>query len=1573
MNIGIARIDWNAFNYIHSGNTRDAFQKLTEQLFCFEFKQPYGVYRYYNQPYIETMPICFGSEVIGFQSKYFDAASNLSDKKTELMDAITSAHRRYPSITKIVFYINKEPALSTSSERDMPQYMESVEAHGTSLGIQIAWKGLNQIETMLLRPELEHIRNYFFLTKGGIKEVIAQILTHSKNVFDSIDVDIQYKKHSIRIPQEIIDIKGFFESGKNVLIVHGDGGSGKSAQVKLQLGEEHDYPVWFFRATDFDTASVPEFTRRFGECSWDELLSAFTDSPRKVCIIDSAEKVFTNTYQDTFISAVHMLKQHGWHIIMTIRTAYWANFQNTILKTSDVFEHHVQPLTMDVAEKLETQYGFSLPTNTKLRDFLCNLFYLKIYLSDDRFASSVTLIEFMDALWSQVICASEKLRNSLNVRRGHMMIHLVKENADKGSAYYVPSSETDWDAITSLNESGIIQHDEIMGGYFICHDVYEEIVLKQIISQAYARKENVLEFFNDIGDSLVMRKAFRSWLHDQFAIEVTGLAPFITEILNENQYPFIWKDEVLITLYNEETESYKCFLGSALKNNDYALLTRALRLLNTACRKIDDDFCKMILTPEELKTFNTYRFTKPSGNGWNYLISFTYEQRENIPWSAINIAYIADVLYSWTQATKEGETTRQAGLLALYLYQITDGYSLRHILCENKLSHIYDAIFNSSKEIHPELSDILETLISQNATNHRDKYTKLCEHLLNNSFCTGTLCAVDPDLVIKLAQLFWLDEDYTAEKSDYGIDCGVDFGLRHSTDHMYYPSSAFQTPVLSLLQASPLKAIDFIIELFDKVTLAYTNSHLNKDYRECQEIELSFSNGTHAKQIASDRLWKMHRGTSVAPNLLESVLMALERWLDQLIKSTSQKVAEDVCFKLLSNSHSAAITAVVTSMVIAYPNVLFNIACILLHTRELFILDISRFISEQGSNFLRGGMPNNEIYDTERINTNKLPFRQKRLEDIILEYQINHFELSEEDFQTKLNLLYKAIDEGFTPEDRLTESEQFVLYRMDMRRMKLVQEKTAVNEDCFALVSDLPPHLVQVQNDHKVTTKNDDCYLQLDLWSHYRYSRDVESYSKYKQYESNPAAAFDDALRLLDEPSSLQIDNRFMLYVAAVLLMDFQKSLTEEQVSICSEIIINYLHTVIDEHGVHSLGDGTDAAISALPCLFGRFKDGKALDDPAILLLMLMCDWGKQRDWAIYAFREKVWVKNQTLAQSLLTLFILLKPGYDSEVSRHNGVSPKAYFEKNISLIDSVLRGTPQSLPDITKLSKNALLTLNLFLPACQNSYEFEVITQSGAILWPLFFADSRRNLEREKFRDYELEHDYVVWLAECLLTSTQPFQKQIIESLVKHLSISEHVNKLLTSLILKQDRIEDSTSFWFVWDELFDAIKELCEHQREGIIYNCEHNNDQYYGGELDEIITTYLFAMPWWKKGIHEWHTLGTDNTLFFSKAVDSFGYHPGVLYSVSCILNSVGYQYINEGVKWLAKTIHNNPHLRNSVLQVNTEYYIEEYMQRFINTYHDEIKKSHELRNDVIEVLSFLVDRGSTCGFMLRENMS
>ena len=807
------KVDWDAFNYIHSNNTRDAFQKLTEQLFCFEYNQPYGIFRFFNQPYIETMPISQGSETIGFQSKYYDPATSLSSKKQDLINAITGAHSKYPALSKIVFYINKEPGMGKSEQNEKPKYINDVEEHGEKYGIHVEWKGLNQIETILLQPELETVRNYFFDTDGGIRKTIAQIQSHTTSMFDSIATDIQYQGISIRIQREAIDIDEFLQSEKRILVVYGDGGCGKSALVKQQLGTENHFPVWFFRAIDMDNTTVPEFVRRFGDNTWEEVLSVFDNCSRKICIIDSAEKALEIHNQKTVEIIIRSLQNHGWHIIVTIRTSYLNSFINSLLKSSEVHKYSITNLSLDELTNLDTAYMLQLPSEPKTRELFCNLFNLKLYLSEGKNASINSSSDFHCFLWNRIICDTSKQGDALHVKRGETAKKMAKELANSGFAYYQPTSGDDWNAITSLNESGIIQHDSTMGGYFFCHDGYEEIILKQIITLAYRRRESAEMFFQEIGNSLSMRKAFRLWLISNLK-ETTDIDQFLIDVLNGSDYSFIWGDEILITLFSDTTD--RCIkLCSELfspENND--LLFRALRLLNTACKEVDDELYGRFLTKDEVHSIglNIYRFTKPAGAGWDFLIPYTYEHRNQINWTTENTKLVTDTVYSWTQSYKEGMSTRNAGLLALFLYDKINSITYYSNTLKDMLSRIDDTIFNSAKEIQPELSNIFEEIISEKRIGHRDKYTELCNHLLQNSFNTGIVCSVIPDVVTKLANLFWLKEN---QDNDWwgNLDIGVSFQLREHIDYDYNPSSAFQTPMLALLNAEPILGVEFIIHI----------------------------------------------------------------------------------------------------------------------------------------------------------------------------------------------------------------------------------------------------------------------------------------------------------------------------------------------------------------------------------------------------------------------------------------------------------------------------------------------------------------------------------------------------------------------------------------------------------------------------------------------------------------------------------------------------------------------------------------------------------------------------------------
>lgn len=99
--------NWDKFKVKFSENPQDNFEWFCYLLFCKQYNKSFGIFRYYNQPAIETEPIRIGKEVIGFQSKFYEGKIS-SKHKNELVETVTKAKKLYPEITKIIFYINSE-------------------------------------------------------------------------------------------------------------------------------------------------------------------------------------------------------------------------------------------------------------------------------------------------------------------------------------------------------------------------------------------------------------------------------------------------------------------------------------------------------------------------------------------------------------------------------------------------------------------------------------------------------------------------------------------------------------------------------------------------------------------------------------------------------------------------------------------------------------------------------------------------------------------------------------------------------------------------------------------------------------------------------------------------------------------------------------------------------------------------------------------------------------------------------------------------------------------------------------------------------------------------------------------------------------------------------------------------------------------------------------------------------------------------------------------------------------------------------------------------------------------------
>jgi len=102
----IIKPNWDIFRAKFSENPQENFEWLCYLLFCKEYGQEKGIFRYKNQSAIETNPLYIEDKVIGWQAKFY--GTTLASNKAELVLTLEKAKRDYIDINTLIFYTNEE-------------------------------------------------------------------------------------------------------------------------------------------------------------------------------------------------------------------------------------------------------------------------------------------------------------------------------------------------------------------------------------------------------------------------------------------------------------------------------------------------------------------------------------------------------------------------------------------------------------------------------------------------------------------------------------------------------------------------------------------------------------------------------------------------------------------------------------------------------------------------------------------------------------------------------------------------------------------------------------------------------------------------------------------------------------------------------------------------------------------------------------------------------------------------------------------------------------------------------------------------------------------------------------------------------------------------------------------------------------------------------------------------------------------------------------------------------------------------------------------------------------------------
>ena len=1593
--------NWDNFRAKFSAGKQTAFERFCYLLFCKEHGKETGIFRFKNHAGIETNPIEKDGQVIGWQAKFYD--TRLSEHKEDFIEAIDSAKARHPTLNRIIFYTNQE--FGQDKEKTDPPYKIEIESHAREKGVEIDWRTASYFESPFVCEQNPSIAQHYFSLNKGILDSIMELSLHTDSVLKPIRSEILYGAKRIKIDRTMGVTALEHAAGSSLpIIISGGGGVGKTAVIKDFYEKiKNTAPLFVFKASQFKNLShINQLFRDYGNITGKDFINEHKDIEAKYVVFDSAEKLSEIEDQEIFRTFFSGLVEGGWTVIFTVRYSYLDDLRFQLKEAYGVSfsSLNIPDFTREELEQFSGNYGFKLPKSERLLKLLSTPLYLSEYLQiDGSVGHDIGYADFREIIWKKHIQDSSYQSGNMHVRRQECFLSIAQKRANDGG-FFVQTGDCDQEAIHKLEKNEIISYDSNAGGYFITHDVYEEWALDKIIEQAFMGAKDYGSFYQKIGSALPMRRAFRNWLSDKLFIGDDDAKRLIDFTVKDKQISSHWKDEVLVSvLLSDYSKSFfDHFEGELLENSEKTdgsladsekyedkLLHKILFLLRIACKTVDEDFLQLLGVRKTGAFPLATIFTIPKGSGWTSTIAFINKHKEKLRFKYMNA--VLPVLGDWNRSHKQGETTKDASQIALFYYEAMIEKKVYFTSHDEANEKLIRTILNGSREMKQELAKILDEAITQKGTDRKGHYSALVKPILSSITENSEISKNLPTEVMKLADHFWFKP--TNSEYEYRGDIEQYFGI--SVGHLeYYPASALQTPVFVLLQTEPQKTVDFVLSLTNKSIEYFAKSKFAQ--HEVEEIDVTVDDsGTVVKQYACSRIWNIYRGTQVAPQLLESIHMALEKWLLMIAKTAKPEVIEAWCLYLLKKSRSTSITAVVTSVALAEPSKLFNVAKILFRTKALFFYETARQQLDRSakSHYAISHDPTG-LFTNERLQTCEDKHRSWSLENLALQYQVFTTEGEGEDAtknrQECLWNIFDAYYKELSEKSEETETDKtwrLYLARLDRRKMKIATEERG-GTVLISFNPEIDPELKKYSEDSLAEHSESWKYLPLQLWARNRFDTN-EDYKKYPQYENDFKLAIADTKKVIDGLNGDKSKNEYFAlyyhavpaYVCTILIRDFLDKLDAEEKTFCRDVIIEYASAPLGDYYNYQVGDGVAESISSLPLLLKLFPDDAAVIKKILLFTLFDSQpvgmHKRLSDYSAAAILNNLWKKSHTDANSLFLGFLRLKPKYDEtwelyrRENRNRGVfniSSQEVLEKfskeNESETAKIISNKIDysEIGDFDQLSLSTLVTAFNLLPLGTTAEDHKKFIKELFLSFSKkIFINRHERAEEERF-NYVVMDEFLEKLAYFILSAKVEEIEESLKPFLDEFRDSENAAKFFSKFISAEDRLFQYDQFWTVWKLFYPKITSLAKN--EGARFHSK------------EIIRNYLLAWNNWKAEAREWHSLKDREKTFLKKASEDLGENPSVLYSIAKVLNGIGSGFKEEGILWISDMLKNNPQLPSAELEVNTVYYMENLARNYLLKSRHKVKTTLLLKTKILVILDFLLAKGSVAAYLLREDI-
>jgi len=1439
----------------------------------------------------------------------------------------------------------------------------------------------------------EVLRQRHSLLGGSEQRALRALKDHSVLILGGIRATIGSDLHLERgrLVQQVIEQ---LESTQ-VVLISGPAGSGKSGIAKDAIGIlASDHFTFSFRAEEFAHPHFDETLQSIQVPANAAMLGAILASQgRKVLLIESVERLLEKSTRDAFTDLLTLVaRDKSWRIVLTCRD-YSADLVRTGLLEVASVGHSV--VTIPPLEDMELQeVEAAHPTLTRplvnitLRRLLRNPYVLdkalQISWSEERLLPQSER-EFRALFWKEIVRVEHRVASGMPRRREETFMQVALRRA-RALSLYAACNDLDPEVVDGLRRDSLIvssQQSSMLAAP--AHDVLEDWAILQWIEEQYVTHEgSVRDLSAAIGTHPAVRRTYRKWVTELVERDPEAADELFQAAVREEGLPARFRDDTLVSLLRSSPSAAFLERHSAeLFANDKQLLRRVIHLLRVAC----------VTTPTWLGTTAAHPslFNVPDSPAWACVLRLVQTHLHVFAQSdfPLLLGFIEDWArgVSWQAPYPEG--TESVAAIAHWLLQGVDDRRSRE-----QRKRTLQVIAKIPKADGERFAALLQG--SRN-DEERDRMVEVFRKIIFEGL-EGMPAARDMlDLIVSAANDYLLCSEADLRQGwrySSSLEPEILFGIKPGRRHGYFPASACHGPFLPLLQYHPRQGLAFIIAVFNHSAEWYACPRVRSEYVEPPfELTLMFTDETSREQWCDARLWNLYRGTSVGPYVLQSLLMALERWLLEFAEAHPREL-DAVLLDILKKSDSAALTAVVASVATAFPRASGEALLVLLRSPWCILFDLQRCTLESHApSGLSGLMPRlnaeKEVYNEERKEADARPHRHRHLETAIINLQLGPLAPRVHEILDRHRAEMPPVEEQ-NEDNRIW---RLAMHRMDLRQYTVVEN---VPEDSVAAEDQTPskdgqqyillnlkepePDVKEMADQSASQFQAVNARMALLMWG-LKVFRHEESTTynpaqwRQKLQEARTASGRDGSGDKHD------LGQGGPGLVAAVCVRDHWEEMSSDERDWCIDVICLEVKREGDHWNqparIQRNSMSADRACAwVLPLLLEKpMSSTQALQIRQAFMIALTHAINEVRWYTASGIGRHLWAVDRDLVlhcvNALATEAMLVQQAETAE-------SNKPYGERRqIDVIEAeAATFVRQRFFEAGAIAEDAYQALDSteWFGAEANGRILKILMQAPAepaavaafrrfadtlVSWWDADDDWHRDQHQERpQRNDDTESALTELLKNFLLRTTTAAATTILKPIVD--AIDQHPDKvyfLLIGIIGVEDLQPNTPQFWSLWNLFADRVRHA--DWLAGI-------DDEHAVGNT---MMSAIFLGSWWKEGVRHWRSLegyaGHVHSLFEDLPASST-----VLDDYLRFLYHIGEQSLPEAFIRIAKRLRQGDP-RQMMRKGNTIFLLEVLLQRYVYGRPLELKRQSNLRAAVLFLLDLLVEHGSSAAFRMRDD--